>query len=86
MVPLTAVIAVLAAARRTGRAGLALVAVVAARRSLAITVDVDLSPRLQRGDWRGPRSRDRPHRPPARAITTVELGSAPLEYYLPRAA
>jgi hypothetical protein len=47
-----------------------------------VTVDVDLSPRLQRGNWRdvahalGPETRPR-------AITTVELGAAPLEYYLP---
>jgi mannosyltransferase len=81
MVPLTAGIAVIAAARRTGRTGLALVAVVAVT-SAALTIDVDLSPRLQRGDWRGlAHAIGRTGRP--RAITTVELGSAPLEYYLP---
>jgi hypothetical protein len=48
---------------------------------LIVTVDVDASPRLQRGNWRdlahllGRGGR-------ARAITTVELGAAPLEYYL----
>jgi len=49
---------------------------------LAISLDVDRSPRLQRGNWRGVaaalRSGSR-----ARAITSVELGSAPLEYYMP---
>ncbi len=81
MVPLTAGIAVIAAARRTGRTGLALVALVAVT-SAALTIDVDLSPRLQRGDWRGlAHAIGRTGRP--RAITTVELGSAPLEYYLP---
>ena len=52
MVPLTAGIAVIAAARRTGRTGLALVGLVAVTFA-ALTIDVDLSPRLQRGDWRG---------------------------------
>ncbi len=49
---------------------------------LAISLDVDLSPRLQRGNWRDVAKalRGAPHE---RTITTVELGSAPLEYYLP---
>jgi hypothetical protein len=48
---------------------------------LAISIDVNLSPRLQRGDWRAVAralragARDR-------VITTVELGAAPLEYYM----
>jgi drug/metabolite transporter superfamily protein YnfA len=80
MLALTALLAVLCATPRAGRIGAALsaLAVVAL---LTITIDVDLSPRLQRGDWRGLarilRSGDG-----ARAITTVQLGSAPLEYYL----
>ncbi|MGA9876329.1 MAG: hypothetical protein WBQ21_11020, partial [Solirubrobacteraceae bacterium] len=49
---------------------------------LALTVDVALSPRLQRGDWSGVASVLRSAQP-AHAVTTVELGSAPLEYYLP---
>lgn len=93
MVPLSALIAVMLAAtdRRdadgsprtpaAARAGAAL-AVVILLAFLAIAIDVDLSPRLQRGNWRdlaqvlreGARER---------AITTVELGAAPLEYYLP---
>jgi mannosyltransferase len=81
MIPLTAGIAVIAAARRTGRTGLALVGLIAVTFA-ALSVDVDLSPRLQRGDWRGLAAAiGRTDRP--RAITTVELGSAPLEYYLP---
>jgi mannosyltransferase len=59
-------------------AGLAALALTA---SLIVTVDVDASPRLQRGNWR-----DLAHLlqrgGQARAITTVELGAAPLEYYL----
>ena len=95
MIPLTALIAVVVrrparrprrdrARRRRSRS-----------RFLAITLDVDLSPRLQRGDWRGLarcappelRSATLPRagggRRTRRAITTVELGAAPLEYYLP---
>lgn len=53
----------------------------------ALSIDVNLSPRLQRGDWRGlahALSTGVPGAKPGamRAITTVELGSAPLEYYL----
>jgi hypothetical protein len=85
MVPLTALIAVLGCAPQAGRAGPALLAagVVA---FAVIAVDVDLSPRLQRGDWRGVADALRePLQAGAggRAITTVELGAAPLEYYLP---
>jgi hypothetical protein len=106
MVPLTALIAVVSTARRTGAVGVALTALIALA-FLAITIDIDLSPRLQRGDWRGlsdaigsggpgatgvsgtgEDSGAAPHGSPGvvgaaqRAITTVELGSAPLEYYL----
>ncbi len=62
-------------------AGLALAALIALA-FLAISIDVDLSPRLQRGDWRGLAKALR-GAPRERAVTTVELGSAPLEYYLP---
>jgi mannosyltransferase len=49
---------------------------------LVVSLDVDASPRLQRGNWRDvAKLLDRGGRP--RAITTVELGAAPLEYYLP---
>ncbi len=81
MVPVTALTAVLLTGARAGRAGPVLAGVVALA-FFAISIDVDLSPRLQRGDWRGVahvlRGGAR-----ARAITTVELGAAPLEYYLP---
>jgi mannosyltransferase len=81
MIPVTGVIAVVVLWPGTGRAGIALATAIAVA-FLAITLDVDASPRLQRGNWRdvakvlsgGPRRR---------AVTTVELGSAPLEYYLP---
>ncbi len=67
-----------------------------------MTIDVDLSPRLQRGDWRDVAKLLRaPAQAPGaaaalgsaggsdtatgagRVLTTVELGAAPLEYYLP---
>jgi mannosyltransferase len=80
MIPVTAVIAVVVTARRTGRAGLVLAGVIAAA-LLAIAVDVNLSPRLQRGNWRDVAAVLR-RGPLERVITTVELGAAPLEYYL----
>jgi mannosyltransferase len=92
MVPLTALLAVVVVAQRTGRIGPALAGVIALG-FLVVTVDVSLSPRLQRGDWRGLAAAIRaapgvpapgvPAQDAARVITTVELGSAPLEYYLP---
>ncbi len=86
MIPVTVVIAAIAvwpSPRGGSRAGsgIALAAMIALA-FLAITIDVDLSPRLQRGNWRdlakALRGAPRDH-----VITTVELGSAPLEYYLP---
>ena len=93
MIPLSATIAVIVTARRTGRVGMALAGLIALA-FLILSVDVDLSPRLQRGDWRGvaqtlragwgaPRAQGAVGAPPQTAITTVELGAAPLEYYLP---
>jgi hypothetical protein len=84
MIPVTALIAVTVPSERAGRAGIAL-AVTIALAFLAITVDVALSPRLQRGDWRGlARVLGASHIASGqRVITTVELGAAPLEYYLP---
>lgn len=81
MIPVTALIAVIVVCRRAGAVGIAF-AVAIAVAFAAITLDVDLSPRLQRGDWRG---LARVLRVGARrqAIVTVELGSAPLEHYLP---
>jgi mannosyltransferase len=84
MIPVSALIALLVVSPRTGRTGIVLVAAIVAA-FLVISLDVDFSPRLQRGNWRdlaralgatGVLARQR-------VITTVELGSAPLEYYLP---
>jgi mannosyltransferase len=93
MIPLSVLLAILLAAADTGglvrgtalraRApvGLALAATIVAA-FLLLTVDVDLSPRLQRGNWRGlARVLAKGTRP--RVITTVQLGAAPLEYYIP---
>ena len=81
MIPVTVLIALIVPCRRAGHAGMAFAALIALA-FLAVSIDVNLSPRLQRGNWRdlarALRSGD-----PDRAITTVELGSAPLEYYLP---
>ncbi|HLB21098.1 MAG TPA: glycosyltransferase family 39 protein [Solirubrobacteraceae bacterium] len=62
------------------RPGLALAAIVVVAFAV-LSADVDLSPRLQRGNWRDV-AKALGAGSPARAITTVELGAAPLEYYL----
>jgi hypothetical protein len=81
MVGVAALAAVLCVWPGTGRAGawLGATSVVAL---LAISVDVDLSPRLQRGNWRDVAHALATHAETPRVITTVELGAAPLEYYL----
>jgi len=81
MIPVTALVAILVVSPPTGRWGTALAATIALA-FLMITVDVNLSPRLQRGNWQGVASAIGPAHG-SRAITTVELGSAPLEYYIP---
>lgn len=81
MLPVTAVIAVVVAARSTGRAGAALVTLTAIG-FLAIVIDVNLSPRLQRGEWKGVAAA-LAKAPASRVIATVHLGSAPLAYYMP---
>jgi uncharacterized membrane protein len=93
-IPVTTLIAVVVPSQRAGRAGIVL-AVAIAVAFTAISLDVALSPRLQRGDWRGLARvlRGAPGGRPApsfaatpsdrRAITTVELGAAPLAYYIP---
>jgi mannosyltransferase len=81
MVPVTAAVAVVVTRRQAGRAGIAL-GVAGAIAMLAISIDVDLSPRLQRGNWRG-LAHALGRGAPTRVLTTVQLGSAPLEYYLP---
>jgi hypothetical protein len=80
MIPITALIAVVVPSQRAGRVGITLAALIALA-FLAISVDVVLSPRLQRGNWRG-LARTLSGGSSARVITTVHLGSAPLEYYL----
>jgi hypothetical protein len=84
MIPVTAVVALLTVWPRTGPAGATLAAITALA-FLAISLDVDVSPRLQRGNWRALASAlSRGAGAPAdRVVTTVELGTAPLEYYLP---
>jgi mannosyltransferase len=90
MIPLTALIAVIVVSPAAGRAGVVLGAIIVLA-FLAISIDVNLSPRLQRGNWRGVAAALRAGAGD-RAITTVELGAAPLEYYthglhnLPRGA
>jgi hypothetical protein len=81
MIPVTALIAVMLTSPHAGRIGIALAAT-AAVGFLVLSIDVNLSPRLQRGNWRAVAHA---LRGPAgeRVITTVELGAAPLEYYLP---
>jgi mannosyltransferase len=81
MVPAAVLIAVLATWPRTWPSGAALLALGAAG-LLAITIDIDLSPRLQRSDWGG-LARRIPRGGPDRAYTTVLFGSAPLEHYVP---
>ncbi len=81
MIPVTALIALAFASPVLGRIGVAL-ALVTAVAFAAISLDVNLSPRLQRGNWRDVARALRADGRP-RAITTVELGAAPLEYYVP---
>jgi mannosyltransferase len=81
MIPLTALVAIATVSPLCGRAGIAL-AITIVIAFLAISVDVELSPRLQRGNWRDV-AKALQGVQGAHAITTVELGSAPLEYYLP---
>lgn len=86
MVPVTILLAVVIGAASTGRLGIA-IAVLATLALLAICIDVDLSPRLQRGDWSKVAAAVRPGvagRPAAGggvAVVTTHLGSAPIEYY-----
>jgi mannosyltransferase len=81
MIPVTALIAAVVVWPGGGR-GASLLVLLIALAFLAISIDVDLSPRLQRGNWRDVAKALRGGEV-ARAITTVELGAAPLEYYLP---
>ena len=86
MISVTVLVALLAVRPSGGDAdrlvglGLALAIALA---FLAVSIDVDLSPRLQRGDWRGLTRALADGGRAERVITTVELGAAPLEYYIP---
>jgi len=81
MVAVSALIAVLCCWPGAGRWGSVLLAAGVLGLG-AVSIDVNFSPRLQRGDWRGV-ARLLGNGGPLRAVTSVELGSAPLEYYLP---
>ena len=81
MVPFSAFVAVLATWPAPREAiGPALLAV-ALLALLAVTVAVDLDPKLQRGNWRGIAG-DLPAGN-RRAMVVNQLGSAPLRYYIP---
>lgn len=82
MVPVSALLAIVIAAQRTGRTGIGFAGLLVLA-FLALTIDVSLSPRLERGDWAAVATALRGAQP-NHVITTVELGAAPLEYYLPR--
>ncbi|MGD0385164.1 MAG: glycosyltransferase family 39 protein [Solirubrobacteraceae bacterium] len=81
-IPLSAAVALVLGAGAAGRVG-AVLAVVLCLGATTVLVATVFDPRLQRSDWSAVAnelrtgSRDR-------AIVTVELGAAPLEYYLPR--
>ena len=86
MLPITVLVAAIAV-RPGGEhasriAGLGLASAIALA-FFAVSIDVDLSPRLQRGDWRGLSKALAEGGRAQRVITTVELGAAPLEYYIP---
>jgi hypothetical protein len=83
-VPLTAALALLLTLPAAGRAGTA-IALLICFGFAAVVIGTDLSHRLQRGDWRAVADIVRPGSS-ERAIVTLELGSAPLEYYLPHMA
>jgi len=80
-VPLSAALAVVLAAPAGGRAGPLLAAAVCAS-GLGVVIATDFDTRLQRGAWDAVAAQLRPDTAD-RAIVTVELGAAPLEYYLP---
>jgi mannosyltransferase len=88
MVMVSAGIALLAGARVSGRAG-ALLAAIGVLALLAVSIDVNFNPRLQRGDWHGvakvlsSKARALGIARGEMLLATVHLGSAPLEYYLP---
>jgi hypothetical protein len=80
MVPLTVLFAIILASRSLGRAGL-VCAVWAVAGMLVVTLDVAFDHRLQRGDWRGLAAQLQGNRS-TRAITSIHLGTTPLQYYM----
>jgi hypothetical protein len=80
-IPLSAALALVLGAAAAGRIGTVL-AVVVCLSATAVLVATGLDPRLQRPDWSGVANALRDGSPD-RAIVTVELAAAPLEYYLP---
>lgn len=86
MVPVTVLLALLIGAASTGRLGVAF-SLLATLALLAICIDVDLSPRLQRGDWSSVAAAvrlgaaGRPAGGGGVAVVSTHLGSAPIEYY-----
>jgi hypothetical protein len=72
---------VLATWPRAGMLGTALLALSVLALG-AITIDINLSPRLQRGNWRGLAEKI-PAGSPERVVTSPLFGSAPLEHYIP---
>ena len=82
-IPLAAALAVVLAGERAGVAGIVLTGLICAA-GLGIIVATDLVPRFQRADWSGVAHYLGPGAGTgSRAIVTVELGAAPLEYYVP---
>ncbi len=79
-IPLAAALAVVLAGERAGVAGTALTVLICAA-GLGVILVTDIDTRFQRADWSGVASSLRGGAGD-RAIVTVELGSAPLEYYL----
>jgi mannosyltransferase len=80
LVPLLAAVAVGVTARRAGRAGIAIAAVLLVY-SLAFSIWASVSPALQRPDWETVAARlGEPEAP--RAIVLWTLGAASLRYYL----
>ncbi len=91
MVPVTVLLAIVIGASATGRIGMG-IAALATLALLAICIDVDLSPRLQRGDWSkvaaavtpgAKGGAGAPRTAAALAVVSTHLGSAPIEYYAP---
>jgi hypothetical protein len=80
--PLSAALALLLTLPAAGRAG-TVIALLVCFGFAVVVLATNLSHRLQRGNWRAVADIVRPGSS-ERAIVTLHLGSAPLEYYLPQ--